>query len=117
MYPPDPSYRIVLPESAPLVEVIASSTPLGGVDPAVFLTEICGESVVTGAPAQSVTRIFTGIVLLYLKMLGSWWACVSLTGCSTPLAVYVKITGAVRGEEVPPSSSETATEIVYEPTA
>ena len=68
--------------------LIVSSMPDGGVDPAVFFTAICGLSPETAAPVQSVTLIFTGIVLPYLKMLGSWCAWVSFTGCSTPLAVY-----------------------------
>ena len=40
-----------------------------------------------GFMLQSVTLIFTGIVLPYLKTLGSLCACVSFTGCRTPLHV------------------------------
>src|SRR4029077_4506052 len=117
MYWPEPSYRIVVPVSAPLVDVIVSSTPDGGVDPAVFLTEICGLSPETAAPVQSVTLIFTGIVLPYLKMLGSWCACVSFTGCSTPLAVYRWDTALVLELLVPkpPSLSVTVTITVKPP--
>src|SRR6266550_6785785 len=117
MYWPAPSDRIVVPVSAPLVDVIVSSMPVGGVDPAVFFTEICGLSPETAAPVQSVTLIFTGIVLPYLKMLGSWCACVSFTGCSTPLAVYRWDTAPVLELLVPkpPSLSVTFTVTVNTP--
>src|SRR3972149_8088238 len=79
--------RIVVPVSAALVEV-ASSIPVG-VAPLVLTTMIVGASVLGKEPSQSAPLIFTGMVLLYLKMLRGG---PGFTGCRIPPPTMVKLT-------------------------
>src|SRR5947208_12273950 len=107
----DPVYRIVVPVSAALVDV-ASSIP-SGVVPTIFSTLMVSVRVPTGAPLQSVTFTFTGIVLPYLKMLVGG---PGLTGCRIP--VVVKLNENAEPLTVVPgpvSSSFTVTLIVNGP--
>src|SRR4051812_38264101 len=60
-WPAPASYRMVLPESALLVDV-ASSIPLAGSELLSSLVPTVGARPGTGLPAQSVMRTLTGMV-------------------------------------------------------
>ena len=65
------SHRIVVPSVGGTVEA-DSSTPSGGGLALNFKNDTVRVRLLTGTLSQSVTRILTGIVLLYLNTLTGW---------------------------------------------
>ena len=80
------SHRIVVPSVGGTVEAV-SSTPSGGGVALSFKNDTVRVRSLTGTLSQSVTRIFTGIVLLYLNRLISCPLRVSFTGWRIPDAL------------------------------
>jgi hypothetical protein len=75
---------MLLPVSAALVDSTFCSYVPAGVVEVTFVTPTLSVRPLTEAPLQSVTLIFTGIVLPYLKML---FGGPGLTGCRIPLVL------------------------------